>query len=69
MSNTENTILTDKDLCRYLKKSESWARQSRMKGDGPPFYKIGRSVRYRLSDVEAWLAERVRTNTIIRRPD
>lgn len=32
--------------------------QWRYQGDGPPFVKIGRSVRYRVADVESWLAER-----------
>lgn len=33
------------------------ARSTRM-GDFPPFVRIGRAVRYRPSDVEAWLAQR-----------
>lgn len=28
------------------------------RGEGPPAYKIGRHLRYRPDDVEAWLAER-----------
>lgn len=31
----------------------------RAQGFGPPTYKIGRSVRLRRDDVEAWLQERV----------
>lgn len=31
--------------------------------NGPPFYKIGRACRYRLSQVFAWLDERQRTST------
>lgn len=26
-----------------------------VKGDGPPFLKIGRSVRYRVGDIRTWL--------------
>jgi len=29
------------------------------KGGGPRFHKVGRHVRYRLSDVDAWLETRV----------
>lgn len=29
----------------------------RYRGDGPPGFKVGRHVRYRPSDVEAWLAD------------
>jgi len=28
--------------------------QRRMRGDGPPFFRVGRSVRYRLGDVLAF---------------
>ncbi|WP_245561911.1 hypothetical protein [Lamprocystis purpurea] len=34
-----------------------------MKGDGPPFLKIGPSVRYDPTAVDAWLNDRIRTNT------
>jgi predicted DNA-binding transcriptional regulator AlpA len=27
----------------------------RCKGEGPPYYKVGRSVRYKLSEALAWL--------------
>lgn len=32
----------------------AWASR----GEGPPFVKVGRSVRYRKSDLDAWLASR-----------
>lgn len=28
--------------------------QQRARGEGPPFFRLGRSVRYRLGDVMAW---------------
>lgn len=31
----------------------------RVAGNGPPFLKLGRSVRYRVADLDAWLAERM----------
>jgi excisionase family DNA binding protein len=30
----------------------------RQRGEGPPAYRVGKYLRYRGSDVEAWLAER-----------
>jgi excisionase family DNA binding protein len=33
----------------------AWASR----GEGPKFYRIGRHARYRVEDVEAWLAEQV----------
>lgn len=35
----------------------------RCRGDGPPFLKVGRLVRYDPALTDAWLAERVRHST------
>ncbi len=35
----------------------------RTRGDGPRFLKLGRAVRYRLADLDAWMAERVMSST------
>ncbi|NML95151.1 helix-turn-helix transcriptional regulator [Novosphingobium olei] len=35
----------------------------RCRGDGPPFIKLGRLVRYDPAQTDAWLAERVRVST------
>lgn len=37
----------------------STLQKERCRGDGPPFVKQGRAVRYRPSDVAAWIADRV----------
>ena len=34
-----------------------------VRGDGPPFIKIGRSVRYRVSDLRGWIEARRVTST------
>ncbi len=31
----------------------------RMEREGPPYVRVGRSIRYRRGDVEAWLARRL----------
>lgn len=36
-----------------------WQRKKRTLGDGPPYLKIGRMVRYRRQDIEDYLAARV----------
>lgn len=38
---------------------QSW----RLRGGGPEFYKIGRSVRYKRSDLDEWLASRKASST------
>lgn len=44
-----------------IKKStlEAWA----VRGGGPIFYKFGRAVRYRISDLEAWVDSKAKTST------
>lgn len=44
--------------------SITWAKRRMLGGtQTPPFLKIGRTVRYRWSDVEAWLTDRERQST------
>jgi hypothetical protein len=40
----------------------------RCRGDGPPFLKVGRLVRYDPELTDAWLAERIRTSALRSRP-
>jgi len=39
-------MLTAAEAARILKVSESWLAKARMRGEGPPFIRLGRSVRY-----------------------
>lgn len=48
-------FLDEKGLCALLTISSVTATKWRAKAKGPPFIKVGRLVRYRRSDVEAWL--------------
>jgi predicted DNA-binding transcriptional regulator AlpA len=59
-SQSINPLLTDFDLERLTGRARSSWQKARLTGDGPPFVRLGRLVRYRLSDVEAWLAARPR---------
>jgi excisionase family DNA binding protein len=47
--------LDEKALCALLGISSVTATKWRAKAKGPPFIKVGRLVRYRRSDVGAWL--------------
>ena len=38
-------------------------RKLRLTGEGPPFMKLGRAVRYRREDLDAWLEARVIRST------
>ena len=53
--------LTEPEASAYIGMSRSYLRQARMNGrrdnltPGPPFIKIGRSVRYLPEDLDIWL--------------
>ena len=55
--------LDEVGAARYLNVSRSFLRQSRTTGDrpghapGPRYVKVGRMVRYRITDLEAWLEQ------------
>ena len=51
------------DLASRLGMSVSWVRKTRQKGGGVPYHKNGKSVRYYLSDVEAFERSTLRRNT------
>jgi len=50
-------VLNEGEAARYIGMSYHYLRQSRFRGDAtaPPYVKIGRSVRYMLADLDAWL--------------
>jgi hypothetical protein len=47
----------------YLKASESFLAKARMRGDGPPFIKVGRSIRYGEAALQQWMKSRQRLST------
>lgn len=56
-------LLNQKQYCELTGKSESTAEQDRLGGRGSPFIRMGRSIRYRLDDVAAWLESLPRYNS------
>jgi predicted DNA-binding transcriptional regulator AlpA len=51
----ESELMTPAALANKVGKSPAALAQWRYLGIGPKFIKLGRNVRYRTSDVEAWL--------------
>jgi predicted DNA-binding transcriptional regulator AlpA len=43
--------------------SKSFLEKLRVTGDGPRFIKIGKAVRYKVADIDAWLAAQARNST------
>jgi predicted DNA-binding transcriptional regulator AlpA len=56
-------LLTPKEAARSLKLSDSWLAKARMRGDGPPYIQIGRSIRYAESALIQWMKSRQRLST------
>ena len=52
----EMVLLNQNEAAKILKKSPAWMERSRWNGQGPPFYKIGNSVRYPLDALMEWIA-------------
>ena len=48
-------FLNQKQVAEILGKSTAWLERMRWKGDGPPFRKFGRHVRYSLDDLMQWI--------------
>jgi excisionase family DNA binding protein len=48
-------LLTPKEAAQLLKVSLSWLAKARMRGDGPPFIKIGKSIRYSEAALLQWV--------------
>jgi excisionase family DNA binding protein len=59
----QETYLRPREAADYLRSSESTLAKKRLNGDGPPFVRIGRAIRYRRSDLDAWMARSVRRST------
>jgi excisionase family DNA binding protein len=51
------------EAAEYLRSSESTLAKKRLTGDGPPFVRIGRAIRYRRSDLDTWMSASIRTST------
>jgi excisionase family DNA binding protein len=52
-------LLTVKQLAMYLDVPVATLYAWRHRRQGPPGFRAGRHLRYRLSDVERWIAERL----------
>ena len=61
--NRSDRLLTPKEAANFLRVSDSWLAKARMQGNGPPFVKIGRSIRYRESDLLRWMRSRTHLST------
>jgi predicted DNA-binding transcriptional regulator AlpA len=66
MSSTEAPVtetLTPTETAKILKVSVSWLAKARMRGDGPPFMRVGRSIRYIRAALLQWMKSKQRLST------
>lgn len=55
MTEKFDRLLTQKEVATWIGMSEAWLEQARFKKIGIPWVKIGKSCRYRTSDVQKYL--------------
>ena len=67
LADNPHRVLSVPDAAAFLSSTKSWLDQARLRGDGPPFVRIGTGrgarVGYRLLDLQEWLGSRVRRST------
>jgi predicted DNA-binding transcriptional regulator AlpA len=63
ISDSRERLLTPRDAADILRLSTSWLAKARMRGDGPPYVKIGRAIRYGEAALAQWMKSRLRLST------
>ena len=58
-----STLMTEQEAGSILRVTVKTLQGWRYRGGGPPFVKVGRCVRYRLEDLQAFVLGAVRTST------
>ena len=56
-------LLNQKEVASIIRKSEAWLERQRWLGEGIPYLKIGRSVRYQEDDILSFLEEQPKIKT------
>jgi predicted DNA-binding transcriptional regulator AlpA len=56
-------LLTEREAADFLRLSQSWLAKARMRGDGPPYMKLGRAVRYGKLALLGWTRSIERRST------
>jgi predicted DNA-binding transcriptional regulator AlpA len=51
----DNELLDENTVAVLTGRATSTIQKSRLRGDGPPFVRLGRSVRYRRRDLQEWI--------------
>ncbi len=57
------SYLTTTEAANYLRMSKQFLEIARHRGDGPPYIKLARAVRYHRPSLDQWMLERQRNHT------
>ena len=57
------SYLTTTEAANYLRMSKQFLEIARHRGDGPPYIKLARAVRYHRPTLDQWMLERQRNHT------
>jgi excisionase family DNA binding protein len=60
---TPHRLLTTPQAAEYLQLGKNTLEQDRLRGGGIPYVQRGRSVRYDIVDLDAWIAANKRRST------
>lgn len=61
MNRNQTEYITEREAAAYLNVSMSYLQHKRCEGflktkrQGPPYYKIGKSIRYKKNELEEWM--------------
>lgn len=53
----DDELLTTQEAAALTKMSVAWFQRARWERKGPPYFRIGRSIRYLHSDLTAWWSQ------------
>ena len=60
-----DNLLKERDAAPIVGMSVAWLQRKRWEGGGPPYVKYDRAVRYRESDLLAWIEARICRNSSV----
>jgi hypothetical protein len=63
ISLTDDPLLTESEAAQMRRQSTRTLQAERLRGGGCPYVKLGRNVRYRRSDVVAYIESHLRAST------
>lgn len=63
LNSVENALITEAAAADYLGISIRTIQAWRVRGGGPSYVKMGKSVRYRPSDIQSWIEAHLASST------